>query len=110
MNTPPADPSVPRPPRLLDQLRERIGLKHYRLRTERAYARWVKRYIYFHGKRHPVELRKEEVTALLTWLAVERSVAASTQRVAHRLGEAQRSPCTRRRIARGGVRPVPAAG
>ena len=53
MNTPPADPSAPRPPRLLDQLRDRIRLKHYSLRTERVDAQWVKRYIYFHGRRHP---------------------------------------------------------
>jgi len=58
MNTPPADSSVSRPPRLLDQLRDRIRLRHYSLRTERAYAQWVKRYIHFHGKRHPAELGK----------------------------------------------------
>ncbi|WP_075968191.1 phage integrase N-terminal SAM-like domain-containing protein [Immundisolibacter cernigliae] len=52
MNTRPAYPSVPRSPRLLDQLGDRLRLKHYRLRTERAYAQWVKRYIYFHGRRH----------------------------------------------------------
>ncbi len=52
MNTAPADPSVPRPPKLLDQVRDRLRLKHFCLRTERAYAQWVKRYIYFHGKRH----------------------------------------------------------
>ena len=79
MNTAPADPPVSRPPRLLDQLRDRIRLKHYGLRTERAYAQWVKRYIYFHGKRHPAELGKEEVEAFLTSLAVERNVVASTQ-------------------------------
>jgi integrase len=54
-------------------------LRHYSLRTERAYAQWVKRYIHFHGKRHPAELGKGEVEAFLTSLAVERNVAASTQ-------------------------------
>jgi integron integrase len=67
------------PPRLLDQLRDRIRLKHYSRRTEQAYVQWVKRYIYFHGKRHPVEMGKAEVEAFLTSLAVERNVAASTQ-------------------------------
>ena len=79
MNTAPADPSVPRPSRLLDQLRDRFRLKHYSLRTERAYAQWVKRYIYCHGKRHPAEWGKDEVEAFLTSLAVERNVAASAQ-------------------------------
>jgi hypothetical protein len=55
MNTTPADPSVPR---LFDQLRDRIRLEHFSLRTERAYTQWVKRYIYFHGKRHPAEWGK----------------------------------------------------
>lgn len=61
MNSARADPSVPRPPKLLDQLRDHIRLKHYSLRTERAYAQGVKRYIYFHGRRHPAELGKEQV-------------------------------------------------
>ncbi len=69
----------PHPPRLLDQLRDRIRLKHYSRRTEQAYVQWVKRYIYFHGKRHPAEMGKAEVEAFLTSLAVERNVAASTQ-------------------------------
>ncbi len=74
MNTAPADPSVPRP---LDQPRDRLRLKHYSLRTDCAYAQWVNRYIYFHGKRHPAELGKEEVEGFPTSLAVERNVAAS---------------------------------
>lgn len=66
-------------PRLLDQLRDRIRLKHYSLRTEQAYLQWVKRYILFHGKRHPADLGKEEIESFLTSLAVDRNVAASTQ-------------------------------
>lgn len=66
-------------PKLLDQLRDRIRLKHYSLRTEQAYLQWVKRYILFHGKRHPAEMGKEEIEAFLSSLAVERNVAASTQ-------------------------------
>lgn len=66
-------------PKLLDQLRDRLRLKHYSIRTEQAYLHWVKRFILFHGKRHPAEMGKDEVEAFLTALAVERNVAASTQ-------------------------------
>jgi len=66
-------------PRLLDQVREKIRLKHYSIRTEQAYVDWIKRYILFHGKRHPQEMGKQEVEQFLTHLAVERNVAASTQ-------------------------------
>lgn len=76
---PPAPDSVLRPPKLLDQLRDRIRLKHYSLRTEQAYVQWVKRYIHFHGLRHPAEMGRAEVEAFLTSLAVERNVAAATQ-------------------------------
>jgi len=69
----------PKPPRLLDQLRDRIRLKHYSLRTEQTYAYWVRRFILFHGKRHPRELGAHEVEAFLTHLAVERRCSASTQ-------------------------------
>ena len=68
-----------RAPKLLDQLRDAIRTKHYSLRTEQAYVQWVRRYIHFHGLRHPSELGKEHVEAFLTSLAVERHVAASTQ-------------------------------
>ncbi|MBI4987209.1 MAG: integron integrase [Rhodocyclales bacterium] len=66
-------------PKLLDQVRDRLRLKHYSLRTETAYVGWIKRYIFFHGKRHPSEMGKAEVEAFLTSLAVERNVSASTQ-------------------------------
>jgi integron integrase len=66
-------------PRLLDQVREKIRLKHYSIRTEHAYVDWIKRYILFHNKRHPQEMGKQEVERFLTHLAVERHVAASTQ-------------------------------
>lgn len=79
MDTPNGTGSPDRPPRLLDRLRERIRLKHYSRRTEQAYVQWTKRYIHFHGKRHPAELGKTEVEAFLTSLAVERNVTASTQ-------------------------------
>lgn len=73
-----ADP-VSRPPKLLDVMRERIRLRHYSIRTETAYLGWVKRFILFHGKRHPEALGKGEVEAFLTSLAVAHNVAAATQ-------------------------------
>ncbi|MCM5682494.1 integron integrase [Schlegelella sp. S2-27] len=68
-----------RPPRLLDQIRHRARLLHYSLRTEDTYVDWVRRFILFHGKRHPREMGAAEVAAFLTHLAVDRQVAASTQ-------------------------------
>jgi integron integrase len=56
-----------------------LRLKHYSLRTETAYSGWIKRYIFFHGKRHPGEMGKDEVEAFLTSLAVDRNVSAATQ-------------------------------
>lgn len=66
-------------PRLLDQLRDRIRLKHYSIRTEQAYLDWVRRFVRFHGMRHPREMGEKEVEAFLTDLAVAGRVAASTQ-------------------------------
>jgi integron integrase len=66
-------------PRLLDRVREAIRTRHYSGRTEKAYVHWIKRYIFFHGKRHPAAMGAPEVTAFLTFLAVEGKVAASTQ-------------------------------
>src|ERR671925_1144392 len=66
-------------PKLLDQVREKLRVKHYSIRTEQAYMDWIKRFILFHGKRHPDNLGSAEVEQFLTHLAVERKVAASTQ-------------------------------
>nr|WP_320134174.1 integron integrase [uncultured Holophaga sp.] len=66
-------------PRLLDRLRECLRVRHYSLRTEQAYVDWARRFILFHGKRHPCEMGAEEVMAFLTHLATERRVSASTQ-------------------------------
>ena len=66
-------------PRLLDRLRGAIRRLHYSRRTEEAYIHWTKRFIYFHGKRHPSELGEAAVTAFLNHLATDRKVAASTQ-------------------------------
>jgi len=70
---------TPAGPRLLDRVRDKIRLKHYSIRTEQAYVDWIKRFILHHGKRYAEDLGAMEVEAFLTWLAVERDVAASTQ-------------------------------
>ena len=67
------------PPRLLDLVRARIRFKHYSLRTEQAYVDWIRRYVRFHGNRHPSELGHGEVVAYLTHLATDLNVASSTQ-------------------------------
>lgn len=66
-------------PRLLDQVRARIRVKHYSLRTEQTYVGWIRRFILFHGKRHPRDMGAPEVEAFLSHLAVDRTVSASTQ-------------------------------
>ena len=66
-------------PRLLQQLRQRIRVRHYSYRTEQAYVDWVRRYIRFNGMRHPRNLGAEHVAAFLSALANDRKVAASTQ-------------------------------
>ncbi len=67
------------PPRLLQRLRDAIRVRHYSIRTEAAYVDWARRFIRFHGRRHPAELGPGEVAAFLTHLAVDREVAPSTQ-------------------------------
>ena len=59
-------------PKLLDQVRGKIRLKHYSIRTEQAYLDWIKRFIRHFGKRHPRDLGAAEVETFLTHLAVER--------------------------------------
>lgn len=71
--------STPTPPKLLDQLRDKVRLRHYSLSTERQYVHWVKRFVLFHGKRHPAGMGAAEVEAFLTHLAVAGQVSASTQ-------------------------------
>lgn len=66
-------------PRLLDQLRSAIRIRHYSIRTETAYVGWVRRYIRFHGLRHPREMGAVEAEAFLADLAVRCGVSASTQ-------------------------------
>lgn len=66
-------------PRLLDQVRNQLRTLHYSYRTEQQYLFWVRRFILFHGKRHPADMAAAEVEAFLSHLAVERQVSASTQ-------------------------------
>ncbi len=65
--------------KLLDQVRRACRTKHLSLRTEKAYVSWARRFVRYHGTRHPRELREADVRAFLSHLAVERQVAASTQ-------------------------------
>jgi integron integrase len=66
-------------PRLMVRVHEAIRSRHYSLRTEEAYVMWIKRFIFFHNKRHPSSMGGEEVNAFLTYLAVDQNVSASTQ-------------------------------
>lgn len=72
--------TIPRnQPKLLDRVRETIRRKHYSIRTEETYIDWIKRYIFFHNKRHPEEMSSREIEQFLNHLAVQKHVAASTQ-------------------------------
>lgn len=84
MNTPslPEKTTSPNPPKLLDQVVAKIRFKHYSRRTELTYAHWIKRFILFHGKRHPKEMGAPEIEAFLSALATDRNVSASTQNLA----------------------------
>ena len=66
-------------PKLLDQVRGAVRVRHMALSTEKSYVSWIRRFILFHNKRHPLEMGKSEVSAFLTHLAAERHVSSSTQ-------------------------------
>jgi integron integrase len=66
----------------MQQVRQQLRTLHYSLRTEQTYVHWIKRFIHFHGKRHPREMGAPEVEAFLTHLAVQGHVAAGTQNLA----------------------------
>ena len=70
---------VIQPPKLLDQIRDKLRVKHYAIRTEEQYLHWIKRYILFHGKRHPKDMGATQIEAFLTNLALVGKVSASTQ-------------------------------
>ena len=67
------------PVKLLDQVRNKIRLKHYSIRTEKSYVSWIRRFILFHGKKHPIDMGRKEIESFLTDLAVKGKVSASTQ-------------------------------
>lgn len=65
--------------KLMDQVRDVLRKKHYSLHTEHAYMDWIKRYIFFHDKRHPKDMGEAEISQFISYLARDRNVAASTQ-------------------------------
>ncbi len=67
------------PVKLLDRVRQCIRLKGYSIRTEKTYVSWIKRFILFHGKRHPQDMGKHEIEAFLSDLVMKQNVASSTQ-------------------------------
>ena len=74
-----SSPSSTPKPRLLDQVRQAIRTRHYSYMTEKAYVGWVKRFIFFHDKRHPAEMGEAEIAQFLSSLATDSHVSASTQ-------------------------------
>ncbi len=65
--------------KLLDIVRDKVRFKHYSLSTERTYVHWIKHYIFFHNKKYPVEMGRNEIELYLTYLATEKHVSSSTQ-------------------------------
>ncbi|MEA3327853.1 MAG: site-specific integrase [Chloroflexota bacterium] len=67
------------PKKLLDEVCDAIRLKHYAYSTEKTYVYWTKRFVLYHNKRHLLKIGEKEISEFLTHLAIEKSVAASTQ-------------------------------
>jgi hypothetical protein len=65
--------------KLLDLVRDKIRFKHYSFSTEKTYVFWIKHYIFFHHKRHPIDMQKREIEAFLTHLAIYKKVSPTTQ-------------------------------
>lgn len=65
--------------KLLDIVRDKIRFKHYSISTEKTYIFWIKHYIFFHNKRHPIDLGKQEIEDFLTFLAVTKKISPTTQ-------------------------------
>src|SRR5438128_2907362 len=74
-----ASPTGRSKPKLLDQVREAIRTRHYSPKTEESYVHWIKRFIFFHNKRHPIEMGEAEIGQFLSSLATNSHVSASTQ-------------------------------
>lgn len=72
----------PQKPRLLEQARQSMRLRHFSLKTEKSYIYYIRDFILFHQKRHPKDMGVDEIRAYLSYLAIGRKVAASTQNVA----------------------------
>jgi len=75
--SPPQQPTKPR--KLLDQISDAIRLRHYSFKTEKAYVFWAKHYIFFHKKRHPMDMGAPEIESFLNFLATQKNVSAKTQ-------------------------------
>lgn len=69
-------------PKLLDQVRTILRVKHFSLSTKRSYVAWIRRFILFHHKRHPKEMGEHEIREFISYLAVHAKISASTQTVA----------------------------
>lgn len=65
--------------KLLEIVRDKIRFKHYSISTERTYIYWIKYYIIFHNKKHPIEMAKCEIEEFLTYLAIQKKVSPTTQ-------------------------------
>jgi len=65
--------------KLLDIVRDKIRFKHYSISTEKTYVHWIKHYIFFHNKKHPIEMAKTEMEEYLTFLATQKRVSPTTQ-------------------------------
>jgi integrase len=72
-------PTTAPKPKLLDQVRQAIQTRHYSPKTEESYVHWIKRFIFFHNKRHPAQMGEKEIGQFLSGLATDRHVSASTQ-------------------------------
>jgi len=73
--------SSPKGKKLLEQVSDAIRLKHYSSRTEQTYTDWIRRFILFHGKRHPNDMGALEIQSFVTHLATQRHLSASTHTV-----------------------------
>src|SRR6266851_8590117 len=108
-------PAAPPPPRLLDRVRAALRTRHCSLRTEKAYVGWIRRFILFHGKRHPAEMGAPEITRFLSALAIERNVADARGGADRHRGPGRPDPpagaaALRRRPAAPGGGPAPGEG
>ena len=66
--------------KLLVMVRDKIRFKHYSYSTYRTYTYWIKQYIFFHNKKHPVKMGKDEIESFLTFLATKKIVSLTTQK------------------------------